>query len=169
MKTLNAKYLRILQNIPGGVAQEQEVGIREGYTLMEICIAMIIICVLLSISAPLYSRAVEQARLDSAAGDLKTVWSAQRAYWLKYHTFADNLEILQDEDLISRRLAETQDQPTAMYVYNIDSADAAFFVASATRNDSRVWTGKIQIDELGQLNGGIQKSDGFVLVPQVLE
>ncbi len=125
---------------------------------MEICIAMVIICILVSISAPLYSRAVEQARLDSAGGNLISVWSAQRAYWLKYHTFADTLTALSEEDLISSQLAATQLSSSAMYVYNIDSASSVSFVATATRNNSRVWSGEIQIDESGQLTGSITNS-----------
>ncbi len=140
-----------------------------GYTLMEICIAMVIICILVSISAPLYSRAVEQARLDSAANNLISVWSAQRAYWLKYHTFADTLTALSDEDLVSSQLAETQLSSSAMYVYNIDSASSTSFTATATRNNSQAWSGEIQIDESGQLIGSITNSGGLVLNAQPFE
>ncbi len=140
-----------------------------GYTLMEICIAMVIICILVSISAPLYSRAVEQARLDSAANNLISVWSAQRAYWLKYHTFADTLTALSDEDLVSSQLAATQLSSSAMYVYNIDSASSTSFTATATRNNSQVWSGEIQIDESGQLIGSITNSGGLVLNAQPFE
>ncbi len=147
----------------------QKLKIRKGYTLLEICIAMIIICILVSISAPLYSRAVEQARLDSAAENLITVWSAQRAYWLKYRTFASDLMTLRNEDLISNQLAETQQSQSAMYVYNIESADNLSFAASAARSNSSVWNGEIQIDEFGQIIGSIINSDGTALQPQTLE
>ncbi len=147
----------------------QKIRIRKGYTLIEICIAMIIMCILVSISAPLYSRAVEQARLDSAAENLITVWSAQRAYWLKYRTFAVDLATLRDEDLISNQLVETQQSLSAIYVYNIDSADNTAFEASAARNNSHAWSGEIQIDEFGQIIGSIINSDGLALQPQTLE
>lgn len=149
--------------------KRKKITARKGYTLMEICIAMVIICILVSISAPLYSRAVEQARLDSAAGNLISVWSAQRVYWLKYHTFASTLTALSDEDLISSQLAETQLSSSAMYVYNIDSANSISFVATAARSNSRVWGGEIQIDESGQLSGSITNSDGLALNAQPLE
>lgn len=141
-----------------------------GYTLVEVCVAMIIICILVSIAAPLYSKAVEKARLDSAAGNLKAVWSAQRAYWLKYHTFAGGLTTLQNEDLISVFLVQTQSLPNAMYVYDVTSNDPnSSFIASAVRNGSSVWSGEIEIDELGQLSGSISKTDGTTLWPQTLE
>lgn len=144
----------------------QKLGTRGGYTLLEVLIAVVIIGILVSISAPIYSKAIEQAKLDSAAGNLKTVWSAQRAYWLKYQEFADSLAKLQDEDLISASLTQTQG---VMYVYSVASADKNFFIASAARSNSSTWSGEIQIDELGQLTGSINKEDGTTLLPQTLE
>jgi Tfp pilus assembly protein PilE len=137
---------------------------RKGYTLLEACVSIIIICILVTISAPMYNRAIEQARLDSAAGSLKTIWSAQRAYWLKYHTFAVDLTTLGNEDLISDSIVETQTLPDAMYVYSISSAGVDFFIASAVRG-GRAWSGEIQVNELGQLSGSISKTDGTVLLP----
>jgi Tfp pilus assembly protein PilE len=141
---------------------------RKGYTLMEACVAIIIICILVTIAAPMYGRAIEQARLDSAAGNLKAIWSAQRAYWLKHHTFAVDLVTLGNEDLISVSIVETQALPDAMYVYGISSAGADFFIAYAVRG-GRVWSGEIQVNELGQLTGSISKTDGAVLSPQTPE
>ncbi|OHB58568.1 MAG: hypothetical protein A2173_07270 [Planctomycetes bacterium RBG_13_44_8b] len=142
---------------------------QKGYTLLEALVAVIIIGILVSIAAPIYSTAVEQARLDSAAGNLKTIWSAQRAYWLKFHTFASNLAVLETEDLVSVSLAQTQMSPDARYVYYIDFAGADSFTASAIRSHSNVWQGTIQIDQLGRLTGGIVKMDGSTLSPQTLE
>jgi prepilin-type N-terminal cleavage/methylation domain-containing protein len=142
---------------------------QKGYTLLEALVAVIIIGILVSIAAPIYSTAIEQARLDSAAGNLKTIWSAQRTYWLKFHTFAGNLAALETEDLISVSLAQTQTSPDARYVYDIGFAGADSFTASAVRSNSTVWQGDIQIDELGQLTGSIVKTDGLTLLPQTLE
>ena len=141
----------------------------KGFTLLEALVAIIIIGILISIAAPIYNTAVEQARLDSAAGNLKTIWSAQRAYWLKFHTFADDFTVLETEDLISTSLAQTQTSPDARYVYNIDSASSDFFTASAVRSNSTVWQGTIQMDELGRLTGSIINTDGLTLSPQTLE
>jgi prepilin-type N-terminal cleavage/methylation domain-containing protein len=140
-----------------------------GYTMIEAVVAVVIIGVLVSLAAPLYSKAIEQARLDSAAGNLKTVWSAQRAYWLKNHTFASSLTLLEDESLISASLAQTQTLPNAMYIYDIDSAGDSSFAASAVRDGSGVWSGQIQIDETGEITGQISKDGGFTLLPFTLE
>jgi prepilin-type N-terminal cleavage/methylation domain-containing protein len=142
----------------------------KGFTLVEVTVAMIIICILVTIGAPIYTKAIEQARLDSAAGNLKTVWSAQRAYWLKYHTFADSLATLENEGLISNSLVLSVTTSGATYVYSIDSATANAFAASASRSASGSWSGQVQIDELGQLTGSISKAgDGITLSPLTLE
>ncbi len=142
---------------------------RKGFTLLEVCVAMIIICVLVTLSSPMYSRAIEQARLDSAAGNLKTVWAAQRAYWLKNHTFTDNLLTLENEDLISPSLARTLVTPGCLYVYNIETADDDSFTAYAERSSSTAWSGRIEIDQLGEITGTINKTDGTTLSPITLE
>jgi prepilin-type N-terminal cleavage/methylation domain-containing protein len=140
---------------------------QKGYTLVEVTVAMIIICILVSIAAPIYSKAIEQARLDSAAGNLKTVWSAQRAYWLKNHNFADSLATLEAEGLINSYLVSPPSN--AMYLYTINSASAIAFSATASRNGSGVRSGEIQIDESGELTGSISKSGGGTLSPLTLE
>ncbi|MBN1787226.1 MAG: prepilin-type N-terminal cleavage/methylation domain-containing protein [Sedimentisphaerales bacterium] len=142
---------------------------KKGYTLLEALVAVIIIGILVSVAAPIYKTAVEQARLDSAAGNLKTIWSAQRAYWLKHRTFADNLAALETEDLVSVSLEETQISTDAKYVYDIDMATADTFTASAVRSNSSAWDGDVQINELGQITGSITHTDGLVLSPQTLE
>lgn len=142
----------------------------QGYTMIEAIIAVIIIGILVSLAAPMYSKAVEQARLDSAAGNLKTVWSAQRAYWLKNRTFAPDLTALENESLINASLGQTQTSPDAAYVYSIGSSGSSSFTASAVRNGSGVWNGQIQIDETGEVTGQINNTKGgFALSPFTLE
>ena len=143
--------------------------VRCGYTMIEVIVAVVIIGILVGIAAPIYTKAIEQARLDSAAGNLKAIWSAQRAYWLKNRTFASSLVLLEDENLVNASLARSQSDPNAVYVYDIDSADADSFVASALRSNSGVWSGQVQIDETGELSGQVSKGDGFSLSPFTME
>lgn len=139
---------------------------KNGYTLFEACVAMIIICILVTIGTPIYTKAIEQARLDSAVGNLKTIWAAQRAYWLKYRTFTNSLDALKSENLISSKLTDQN----STYTYNIEYADNGSFTASATRNASGTWSGQIVINENGQFSGGISKAGTTVtLLPMTLE
>ena len=120
---------------------------------------------LLTMSAPLYSRAIEQARLDTAARNLRTLWTAQRVYWLQRRTFTDDLTTLQAMDLVSPALASSQGSATAPYAYSIDSADENSFSAGATRKGSRRWSGTIRIDASGSVSGYLMNSNGTTLLP----
>lgn len=141
----------------------------QGFTLTEILIAVTIICILVTMSTPIYSKALEQARLDTAARELKTIWTAQRVYWLDNRSYAENLITLQNLDLISSKLALSQESVSSFYVFEIGNADEEAFTAVARRNASSKWSGQIQIDEFGVLDGSISASDGTVLVPMLAD
>jgi Tfp pilus assembly protein PilE len=126
---------------------------------------MTIMAILITMSTPIYSKAIEQARLDNAARELMTIWSAQRVYWLDNHSYAENLITLQNLDLISSGLPLSEESVSEMYIYDIVSADSESFVASAARNASSKWTGQIEIDQFGIITGSISASDGTELVP----
>jgi prepilin-type N-terminal cleavage/methylation domain-containing protein len=140
---------------------------QRGFTLTEILIAMTIICILVTMSVPIYSQAIEQARLDAAARDLKTIWSAQRVYWLENRQYAQDLATLKGKDLLSSKFVLTRGSLTASYVYEIETADSSSFLAVATRNGSSKWHGEIQIDEFGDISGKVTASGGTVLVPML--
>ncbi len=139
--------------------------LRGGFTLVEVCIAMTVICVLVTMAVPLYTRAVEHARVDVASAKLRTVWSAERVYWLEHRTFATSLLDLQGMDLLDPSLAASQSSPSAVFVYQVVSADADSFLARAVRNGSGSWVGQLQITESGGVTGSITGPGGQVIVP----
>ena len=140
-------------------------GLRRGFTLVEVCIAMTVICVLVTMAIPLYTRAVEHARVDVASAKLRTVWSAERVYWLEHRTFATSLMDLQAMDLLDPSLAESQSSPSAVFVYQVVTADADSFLARAVRNGSGSWVGQLQITESGSVTGSITGPGGQVIIP----
>ena len=138
---------------------------RGGFTLVELTIAMVIICLMVVLAVPTFRRAIEQARADVAAANLKTIWSAQRVYWLDNRRFASQLSDLRSQDLIDGPIADSVGDPKAVYVYRISSADSSVFVAGALRNASGVWSGQVQIDQEGKLTGTIISRQGDVVIP----
>jgi len=138
---------------------------RAGFTLAEACIALTIICLLVTMAAPMYSRAIEQARVDGAAGNLRVIWSAQRIYWLEHRTFAANLAVLATMDLVDRRLVESASNPDASFVYSITSGGDDAFTATAQRSGSSIWLGQLVMDESGEVTGSISGPGGQVLTP----
>lgn len=152
-------FLRYLQQ------RTRQPAVPPGFTLTEACITLTIICLLITLAVPIYIQAMEQARVDTAGGVLRSIWSAQRIYWLEHRCFAPQLSDLRAMDLIDLSVAESGTDPQAPYAYQISGAGVSFFVATATRKGSIVWSGQIQIDQDGRIVGSIGGSQGEVLTP----
>ncbi|HOF17599.1 MAG TPA: hypothetical protein PK082_01720 [Phycisphaerae bacterium] len=138
---------------------------RPAFTLVETCIAMVIVCLMVTLAAPTFRQAIEQARADSTSANLRTIWSAQRVYWLEYRTFTPNMTALRSLDLVDGAVASSASNPSATYVYQIVSADDRSFTARALRNGSGAWTGQLEIDQEGVVTGAIAGPSGQVVTP----
>jgi Tfp pilus assembly protein PilE len=108
--------------------------------------------VLLSIAAPSFHQALEQSRFDLAAANLRSIWSAERLYWLENRSYAGDLNTLMTAGLIDPSMLSD----TRFYSYAISSPDGTTFSASATRINSTTWTGTLTIDQTGTLSGALQ-------------
>ena len=141
-------------------------GPKGGFTLVELSIAMVIICLMMTLAAPIFMRSIEQSRMDATVANLKVLWAAQRAYWLEERRFSPELSCLQSMDLVDAAIAGSVNNPKAVYVYDIYTADESQFICRALRNASTVWSGEIRIDQEGTVSGAITSSrDGSVLTP----
>ena len=156
-------YERLAQYIN---TQDRHPHLAGGFTLIEACIAMTIICLLVTLAMPTFRLAVEQARADNACANLKTVWSAQRVYWLEYHTYTNTLGTLQGLDLLDNAVAGSSSNPSAVYVYQVNSADGTSFQVRALRNGSGTWNGQLQIDQDGGVSGTVSGPSGVVTPTQ---
>lgn len=132
-----------------------------GTSLIEVILVMTIISILISMAVPSFHRALEQSRADLAGANLRAIWSAERAYWLEYRTYATDLSSLQTLGLIDPAIISSQ----TFYSYQITSAGASAFTASATRTASTRWNGEFGIDETGVLTGALSASGELDIVP----
>jgi type II secretory pathway pseudopilin PulG len=135
------------------------------FTLVELCIAMVIICLMVTLAVPTFRLAVEQARADVASANLKTLWSAQRIYWLENRRFTSTLADLSALDLLDASIANSASNPKAVYIYRISSASDSTFTAGALRNAGGVWAGEIQVDQDANITGTVVSSHGDVVTP----
>jgi prepilin-type N-terminal cleavage/methylation domain-containing protein len=127
------------------------------FTLVELVVAVTIVAIMLAIGAAQYRNAIEQARANVAAANLRAIWAAQRLYWLDQRTYAGNFNSL--GGLIDPSVANG----TPYYTYAIRNADDNTFTITATRIGSTDWFGTLTIDQTGALSGTI--SGPIVITP----
>ena len=121
------------------------------FSLLEVMIVMSVMCVLIVISVPSFSRSIEQSHADIAGANLRAVWTAERLYWLEYRTYTDDLSELQSLGLLDPTITAS----ATRYIYDVPSAATDTFSATATRTGSTRWSGAFTIDEDGMLSGTI--------------
>jgi len=125
-------------------------------------VAIIVSGVLLTIGVPRFQQSLEQSRADVAGANLRTIWSAQRLYWLENRTYAPDLNALLEANLIDPTLPTT----TAPYAYVVASSSDTWFTATATRASSQNWSGTFTIAADGTFSGSIQQTgQGVTLIP----
>ncbi len=124
---------------------------RRGISVLEVMIALTVMCIFIAMSAPSFQRGMEHSRADLAGANLRAIWTAQRLYWLEYQTYASDLATLEAIGLVD----PTIDAATVPYTYQIVSADATTFTARATRSGSAKWSGNFQMDESGDVWGTV--------------
>src|SRR5438045_7593232 len=99
-----------------------------GVTLLELAIAVTIIGILVAFTVPSFSRVSEQSHVDVAAQYLRSIWSAQRVYWLEHKTFATTLADLDAIRLIDSKIAVGND---GYFAYSLSNVAADTFTATA--------------------------------------
>lgn len=134
-----------------------------GYSLVEVLVALVMMSVLVAMGVPRFQQSLEKARADVAGASLRSIWSAQRLYWLANRTYAPDLPTLQSSNLIDPSLATA----TAPYTYQMTVAsDGSSFTATATRSGTSSWSGSFTIAADGSFSGSIQQSgQGPTIVP----
>ena len=135
---------------------------KTGYTLIEIIVGLIVTGVLLSIGVPRFQQSLEQSRANVAGANLRSIWSAQRLYWLENRTYAPDLNTLLTANLIDPSLPTA----TAPYSYLVANVSDTGFTATATRCGTPNWSGSYTIAADGTFSGTVQQSaQGITVVP----
>lgn len=134
---------------------------RLGFTLVELMIVLTIMTVMMSLSAPSFHRTMQQSHLDTAATTLRTLWTAERIYWLENRTFTADLNELQALDLTDSNMLA----PLNGYSFAINSATGDEFNATATLRATGKWSGQLAVTEEGGVTGTIQAAGEQDLTP----
>ena len=137
-----------------------------GFSLLELVIVLTIMGVLIAVPAPMFGRAIEQPKLDVAASNARSIWAAERFYYLEtghYGTLAD----LAADTLASDLVDPTILNGTAFYSYAVALGNGGqSFVATATRPTSAACSGTVTIDQSGNLTCHVAYA-GQVMTPSL--
>lgn len=147
---------------PGQHAAPPRIRLRAGVTLLELSIAIIIVGILIAFVVPSFTQVTEQNHVDAATQYLRSVWSAERVYWLEHRTFTNDLTTLNSLGLIDPKIAGGDD---GFFVYGIHDVATDTFTVTAIRNGSGIWSGTLSITQDGEVAGFVSKSGGSVLTP----
>ena len=122
---------------------------QRGTTVVEVTLVVIVLGVLASMAWPRFAVAGEQARVDLAASELRSLWVAQRLHWLETGEFAANLATLRTELLLDKAVGGA----STPFHCEILHGDEASFDARAQRAGSSAWSGELLLDEEGVITG----------------
>ena len=139
---------------------------KAGFSLVEIMIAVIIVGILVAIAIPNYSRSFERAKSAQAVQILKTLRSAELAYFSEYQGFFNNLAAM--EDFVGGNFYSDDSNPD--WDFAITNATGSQLSLTATRlrgphaaagnttmtlndnittNDNELWGGSYPKDDAG--------------------
>jgi prepilin-type N-terminal cleavage/methylation domain-containing protein len=119
----------------GTVARGSAVGI-QGFTLIELLIVVVLIGLITLIALPRFSGAREKAHRSQAITDLRSLVTAQEAYWADTESYADDIALLefnQTPEVIVTILETTGNGWSATVTHNSDEdIECAFYTGPVT-------------------------------------
>ncbi|MEW4568904.1 prepilin-type N-terminal cleavage/methylation domain-containing protein [Tautonia sp. JC769] len=146
---------------------------RSGSTLVELMIVALLIGIFASMAIPSYRSSVEQARVDMAAANLRTLWAAERFFFLNERYYTTDTD-----DLIAYGVFKSSEisgaspgGPFLMYsdpsfTYRIVlQPNNGDFRATATRSAGSAFHGVLTIDAAGVVTGEINDTHGRAVRP----
>ncbi len=134
---------------------------RKGLSILEVTIVATVIGILVTLTVPRFGRAVEQARVDIAAANLRAIWTAQRLYWLDNRMYTTDLSGMAGLGLVDPAVPTV----ASPYVYRVTTSSSTGFTATATRSGSTSWVGTLTIDQTGAVTGSVAGPSSAVLTP----
>ena len=129
-------------------ANAERPAVRSGFTLTELMIVVSMIGIMAAVSAPSFRRALERSRADVACANLRSVWSAERLYWLESQSYTGDMTILQSDGLLDT----TFNGASAPYAYTLGTTTTGF---QATAIPQQICSGSFTINESGQVSGAV--------------
>lgn len=101
---------------------------RDGFTLLELMIVIVILGILAGIAYIPLTRATEKARGEGAITNLRLILAGEKMYRLDHNRFTSVWD-----DLVPEYIENPNVDPNRFFDYALDSADSTLFRATARR------------------------------------
>lgn len=131
----------------------------KGFTILELVTAVTVMAVLVSYGLPQFQKSMEQSRVDLAAANLQSIWTAQRLYRAQHEAFADGISNL--TDFLDNSFITSISDIKNPFAYST-ALSGTGFDALAVRQNSGYWSGTLTITETGQLSGFTTSAVGTI-------
>jgi prepilin-type N-terminal cleavage/methylation domain-containing protein len=133
-----------------------------GFTMVEITVVMVIISIMFFMAIPQYRVAMEQAKVDFAATTLKSIWTAERLYWVQNQTFCADLSVLESSQMLESGFVNRVNSAGAPFNYTVIYADNNTFTAVAGSTMQSL-AGQFTINEQGIVAGEVAGAHDAVI------
>lgn len=117
---------------------------RSGFTLIELFIVVLVVAILAAIAIPIFSKNIEKSKTGEVIANLNLIRMAEKDYLIEHPAFTTTIGSLSLED--------PNNITNKYFSYTIQSADAADFIARATRNSGPYSGDYYEISKDGAIN-----------------
>ncbi len=135
---------------------------RAGFSLVEILIVVTVMGILISMAIPSFQRSMENSAAELSFVQLRSIWSAQRVYWLENRTYASDFATLRNAGLLDAG----QPSSTGRYDFDLAVGPTGSFLTSfsaiAARKSGGPWSGAFTITQEGNISGAVSSSSDYV-------
>jgi len=120
-------------------------------------VAVAIIGIVVAIGVPSFQRALERSRADIACANLRSIWAAERLFWLENQCYSGDLSSLQNASAFPDKVSLLDpnfNASDAAYTYTLGTTTTGF-QATATPAPTNMCIGQFTIDESGGVAGAV--------------
>ena len=117
---------------------------KKGFSLLELCIAVIVVALLAALAMPLFVKNMEKSKTGEVIANLNLIRMAEKDYFIEKAVFTTTIGSLSVED--------PNNITNKYFSYTIPSANATDFTARATRNAGPYSGDYYEISKDGAIN-----------------